>query len=135
MALDTRHIGIIRRKLGKNTSYYECEGYKKVNNPCDDKKITLSTEIVDKSLYGVLFNHKFIKEIMAIESSQALQKGEKLKQIEYFNSEITDLETKGKRFKRLYVDGHSTYEEFTKEMTTIVNQITGLKNKISVLQD
>jgi hypothetical protein len=129
----TSHI--IRRKKSKDTSYYECEGYKKANNPCNDSKITLSTDLVDKSLYDVLFNHKYIKEIMAIESAQALEKGEKLKQIDYYNSEITDLEAKGKRLKKIYVDGHYTYEEFNKEMATISNQITGLKNKISVLQN
>jgi hypothetical protein len=129
----TTHI--IRRKKSKDTLYYECEGYKKVNNTCPDKRVSLSIDLVDKSLYDVLFNHKYIKEIMAIESAQALEKGEKLKQIDYFNSEIIDLEGKGRRLKKLYVDGHSTYEEFTKEMTTLTNQITGLKNKISVLQN
>jgi DNA invertase Pin-like site-specific DNA recombinase len=129
----TTHL--LRRKKSKDTSYYECEGYKKVNNPCNDSKITLGTAIVDDSLYEVLFNHKYIKEIMAIESAQALEKGDKLKQIDYFDSEITVLETRGKKHKRLYVDGHYTYDEFTKEITTITNQITGLKNKISVLQN
>lgn len=129
----TTHI--IRRKRSKDTTYYECEGYKKVNNPCPDKRISLSIDLVDNSLYDVLFNHKYIKEIMAIESAQALEKGEKLKQIDYYSSEITDIEAKGKRLKKIYVDGHYTYEEFTKEMTTITNQVIGLKNKISVLQN
>jgi site-specific DNA recombinase len=130
----TTHI--IRRKIEKNnTSYYECEGYKKVNNKCDDNKITLSTSIIDKSLYEVLFHHKYIKEIMAIESSQALEKGDKLKQIDYFNSEITDLESKGKRLRRMYADGHTPYDEFTKEINSVTSTITNLKNKVSLLQN
>ena len=114
----TTHI--IRRKIEKNnSSYYECEGYKKVNNKCDENKITLNTSVIDKSLYDVLFNHKYIKEIMATESSQALQKGDKIKQIDYYNSEIADLDSKGKRLRRMYADGHSLYDEFNKEINLV----------------
>lgn len=129
----TTHI--IRRKKSKDTLYYECEGYKKVNNRCPDKRISLSIELVDKSLYEVLFNHKYIKEIMAQESSVAIQKGDKLKQIDYYNSEIKSLESKGKRLKKLYVDGYSSDEEFSKEMNSLTNSITSIRNKISLLEN
>lgn len=129
----TTHI--IRRKNSRDTLYYECEGYKKVNNPCPDKRISLSIELVDKSLYEVLFNHKYIKEIMAIESSQALQKEDKIKQLEYFQSEINDLGNKGRRLKKLYADGHYTYEEFQREIGSVNNLVTGIENKISVIKN
>ena len=129
----TTHI--MRRKIEKhNSKYYECEGYKKENNKCDDRRISLNIDVVDKNLFDILFNHKYIKEIMTIKSSQALEKENIIKQINNCNNEIVDLESKGKRLKRMFADGHSDYEEFNKEMNSVKYKVTEMNNKISLLQ-
>jgi DNA invertase Pin-like site-specific DNA recombinase len=120
-------------KRSNNTKYYECEGGKKINNKCPSP-FSINIDLIDKYLYEALFSHTYTKEILTYRSSQALQKDEMLKQIDYYGGEITKLEAEVRMHKRFVLDQFETYDVFKKEMTTINNSITEIRNKISLLQ-
>jgi hypothetical protein len=115
--------------------YYECEGVKKTNNKCDYKALSLNVDIVDANLYDAIFNHKYIYEIMSQKSTEATDKENKLKQIQYYQGEIENINLKEKRQRKIYVDGYVPYDEFEREITTLTNLRTSFNNKIALLEN
>lgn len=116
-------------------SYYECEGHRKMTNPCEYTSLMMSTEIADKYLYTALFDHTFLKEIVEREASQTFQKESKFQQIENYKKEVIDLEAKARRHKKLYTDGFEDYAEFIKETGAINTRIRIANNSIELLKN
>jgi hypothetical protein len=112
--------------------YYLCSGLNDETYPCDNGNY-INTGMIDDNLYPILFDHTYIKEILTRDSSDAISLNEKKNQIEYYNSEITSLEMTEKRFKNLYATGYLEFEDMTKEVVKVINQITDIKNKVSLL--
>lgn len=125
---------IITHLYGRDKrSYYECGGHKKMTNTCEYSSLMISTEIADKFLYDALFNYAYLKEIIERETSQTLQKDNKLQQIENYKKEVIDLEGKIRRHKKLYTDGFESYTEFLKETNSIKVQIKKTNDALNLL--
>jgi DNA invertase Pin-like site-specific DNA recombinase len=117
-----------------NYGYYLCSGgYDKILK-CRFRNY-INSIILDDILYNSIFNHKYINHIMSQVSSPVIEKHQKEGQIIYYNSEIEALELKKNRVKKLYMDGHITYEEFEKEISSLQNQNIEYLNKIRILQN
>ena len=126
--------GVCGRIFGTQTrnnksGYYLCNSMTQPTYKCSNKGL-INTPLIDNNLYPLLFEHKYIEQIMSREVSKDVEKEELQKQIDYFDSEIANIENKSKRLKKLYVDGYYSIEEFTKEMNLLSNLLIDSKNKI-----
>lgn len=118
----------------KKSSYYLCSSMTQPSYKCSNKGF-VNTALIDDNLYPLLFDHKYIKQIMTQETSKDTKKEEIKKQIDYYNSELTALEIKGKRIKKLYTESLYTDDEFTKEMSLQTNKKIEIQNKIKQLEN
>lgn len=122
------------KDIKSTASYYRCTG---INDPilkCNNGKY-INSQMIDEHLYKAIFTHTYIDQILHREATPVLEMDLKRNQIGYFKSELEGLEGKQKRYQKLYTDGHIEYEEYTKEIASLKNQSTDLKNRINVLKN
>jgi len=115
--------------------YYECAGIGRINHPCSYKSHTIKSHIIDYNIYNLLFEHKYVNQIMSQETSEEILKKEKVRQIDYYKSEIKTLEKEGEKFLYAFTKGHIPEDKFDVKMTQIKTQKTELGNKVNLLEE
>ena len=116
------------------TGYYLCTTMTQPTDICGNIGL-INTPLIDNNLYNILFNHKYIEQILTQDTKRDIEKDEKEKQIGYYYSEIESLEGQIGRVKKLYQTELYSFEEMTKELNMITNNIKGIKNNISLLEN
>lgn len=112
-------------------SYY-CSGRKDRGIKCRNGQILSS--FVDEQLWNALFHYAGFFNASKLDDERKSKQVEIKTQIEFYESEISKLESKHKRLTHAYINADISESKFNTEKLTIKNNIITNKNKIRVLK-
>lgn len=116
-----------------NRGTYYCSGRKDAGIKC--KNGSISSSFLDEQLWKALFQYKDFFKTSKRNFEDTKEQTQVFKQIDFYKSELEKLESKKKRFIKLFSEAYISDEEFKKEQMVIKNQSTEYTNNMRSLEN